>query len=130
MIFPSFLSEQEGRPMKTVGIIIWSVAALMTTDVVWELNRADATNVIAVSGYKQDNPDLYCAKMRDGKLIVIHDGKELTTDMFLKNGSTIKPDGTVITREGVRTNLKEGECIDGNGKINGIKKGEPYQKEE
>lgn len=90
----------------------------------------DQMNISRPAVTLQTNPDNYCAKLRDGKLVVMHNGVAITADIFLKNGTTIKPDGTVITREGVRTNLKEGECIDADGKINHIKVNEPYQKEE
>jgi hypothetical protein len=70
----------------------------------------------------------YCARMRDGKMVVLFEGKEITGDVFLKNGSTIKPDGTVITKDGVRFTLKEGQCIDQNGSIIGETMKKPYER--
>lgn len=109
-----------------LGVIIWGVGTLLATDAAWEFNRKQPAAVVQTSGH----PAEYCAQMKDGKMIVLFEGKELSTDVFLKNGTTVKPDGTIITREGVRTNLKEGECIDADGKINHVKMNEPYQKEE
>jgi hypothetical protein len=118
--------EVEMCKMKTF-IMIWSIGVGMATGVLYGF---DQMNISRPSAVIQSNPDNYCAKMQDGKMVVMHNGVVLTADVFLKNGTTIKPDGTVITRDGVRTSLKEGECIDADGKINHIKVSEPYQKEE
>ena len=109
-----------------LGVIIWGVGTLLATDAAWEFNHGQPAALVQTN----EHPAEYCAVMRDGKMVVLFEGKELSTDVFLKNGTTVKPDGTVITREGVRTSLKEGECIDADGKINHVKMNEPYQKEE
>lgn len=101
--------------MKT-GIIIWSLSALFGTGVLYANDIASYTvHEAAIVG----EPNQYCAQMRDGKMIVLFEGKEITSDAFLKNGSTIKPDGTVILKDGVRFTLKEGQCIDQNGSLIG-----------
>ncbi|MBL7922377.1 MAG: hypothetical protein JNJ40_18825 [Bacteroidia bacterium] len=61
------------------------------------------------------NGDKYCAKLKDGKIMVVHEGNPITADITLTNGSTIKSDGTVITKDGTSFTLKEGECVDKNG---------------
>lgn len=115
--------------MKAGTILWWGIASLMASSVLYAYERVKAEETAAAI-QMQDNPNQYCAKMKDGKLVVMHDGKPITGDIFLKNGTTIKPDGTVITKEGVRSVLKEGSCIDADGKIDVLKTGEPYQKEE
>lgn len=75
------------------------------------------------------DPGQYCARMRDGKMVVLFDGKEITGDVFLKNGTTVKADGTVISKDGVRFSLKEGQCIDQNGVLIGETMKEPYKEE-
>jgi hypothetical protein len=100
--------------MKT-GILIWSIGALLSSGILYAnvpTHLPQVTSMLA-------EPGQYCAQMRDGKMIVLFDGKEITGDAFLKNGSTIKPDGTVITKDGVRFTLKEGQCIDLNGSVTG-----------
>jgi len=96
------------------GIIIWSLGALLTAGGLYGYDVA--TRDAHENGVYQE-PDQYCAKMRDGKMVVMHEGKEITSDVFLKNGTTVKPDGTIISKEGVRVSLRDGQCIDANGKL-------------
>jgi hypothetical protein len=59
--------------------------------------------------------DQYCAKLRDGKLIMMHEGVIMTGDVTLENGTQIKIDGSVIKPDGETIVLKDGECIDKKG---------------
>lgn len=59
----------------------------------------------------------YCAKMKDGKMMVTKDDVMLTADAKLANGMTIKTDGTIIKEDGKQIALKNGECIDSNGNM-------------
>jgi hypothetical protein len=104
------------------GIIIWSLGTLLATG---GLYGYDMANRMPEKMAFEQEVDQYCAKMRDGKMIVIHEGKEIGADVFLTNGTTVKPDGTVISKEGVRINLSEGQCIDANGKLQGDKLKDP-----
>jgi hypothetical protein len=71
--------------------------------------------------------DKYCAKMRDGKMVIMYEGKTVTADVTLANGTLIKTDGTIIRQDGTSVMLKEGECIDRDGKIMmKPKKDKPY----
>lgn len=115
--------------MKAATIIWWGLAGLILSGILLTYEAIAAKEPPPVI-YVQDHPGQYCAKMKDGKLVVMHEGKPITNDVFLKNGTTIKPDGTIITKEGVRTVLKEETCIDADGKVDFEKIGEPYQKEE
>jgi len=67
--------------------------------------------------WNKDLNNKYCAKMKDGLLRVMHDGEEITVDVTLANGTQIKPDGTVVKKDGTRYLLKEGECVDLEGRI-------------
>ncbi len=64
-----------------------------------------------------DTEVTYCAKLRDGKVIVMQNKKELTIDVTLANGTTVKTDGTILKPDGTQINLKKGECADNNGNI-------------
>jgi len=57
----------------------------------------------------------YCAKMKDGKIVVMYKGKQLTTDATLDNGTVVKADGTVMKKDGTKMMLKEGECMNTDG---------------
>lgn len=59
--------------------------------------------------------DKYCAKMMDGRLVVMHDGTIMLTEVRLANGTELKPDGSIISQDGKKSILKDGECIDKSG---------------
>lgn len=59
----------------------------------------------------------YSARIKNGKMQVMHQGKPILNQVILANGTQVKPDGTVLTVEGLRKRLKEGECIDMAGKF-------------
>ena len=61
--------------------------------------------------------DKYCAKLKDGKLVVVHDGAVIPADVKLGDGSVIQPDGAVIDKDGAKRFLQDGECIDKSGKM-------------
>lgn len=64
---------------------------------------------------QQREGDQYCAKLRDGKLVMMHDGIMLTADVTLQNGTQIKVDGTIVKPDGGTIALKDGECVDKDG---------------
>jgi hypothetical protein len=59
----------------------------------------------------------YCATLKDGKIKVMNEDKELMTDATMANGVKITTDGYVVNAKGERTALKNGECVDNDGKI-------------
>src|SRR5437870_5102162 len=59
----------------------------------------------------------YCAKLKDGKIMMMQDKKELTVDVTLANGTTIKTDGTVLESDGSQRILKNGDCVDNSGNM-------------
>lgn len=105
------------------GIIIWSTLAVLT---IGGLYAYDQVYNPVEAEFFGGEPNQYCAKMRDGKMVVIFEGAEIGADVFLSNGTTIKPDGTTISKDGVRGSMKEGECIAADGKAQNEKMGEPY----
>ncbi|MGZ3930824.1 MAG: DUF6799 domain-containing protein [Bacteroidia bacterium] len=59
----------------------------------------------------------YCAKPKDGKIEVFHNGKALNSEVTLNNGTQIKTDGTVVMKDGSELTLKENQCLNKNGSI-------------
>ncbi len=55
--------------------------------------------------------DKYCAKLIDGKLIVVNNGEQLTNDVKLADGTILHPDGNMVKPDGTSSMLKDGECI-------------------
>lgn len=60
------------------------------------------------------DPDNYCVKSKNGKTIVMHNGRELTETAKLKDGTRVKPNGTIVFTSGKRVKLEKGECVDEN----------------
>jgi len=71
----------------------------------------------AIAGNPEYHPEKYCAKMKDGKKMVMHKGSAITVEVTLQNGTRIQPDGTIIKTDGSRVTLNEGECINKDGDI-------------
>jgi len=55
--------------------------------------------------------------MKNGRTVVMHEGKEITTNQTLTDGTIVKTDGIILKKDGSRTMLKEGECMDLDGKV-------------
>ncbi len=72
---------------------------------------------VFAGGAGKNHPNKYCTRMENGKLVVVHEGKTLNSDVTLSNGTVIKTDGTVVKKDGTTTMLKEGECVDKDGTV-------------
>jgi hypothetical protein len=57
------------------------------------------------------DPANYCVKSKNGKTIVEKNGTAITKDIKFKDGTRIKPNGTVYLASGKTVKLKEGECV-------------------
>jgi hypothetical protein len=86
-------------------------------------------SIISLNVFSQDaaaktkasgNPSLeytYCAKVIDGKMMMTQEGKQMTSDVTLENGTKITTDANVITANGAKTALRSGQCVDKDGRI-------------
>jgi|SRR5882757_172634 len=70
-----------------------------------------------MAGNPKNHPDKYCAKLKDGKKTIMHEGTAITSEVTLNNGARIQLDGTIIKSDGSTTMLQEGECISKDGVI-------------
>jgi len=59
----------------------------------------------------------YCAEVKDGKLTMMNEDKIMTADVTLENGTIITTDANIVKKDGTKTALKAGECVDTDGKI-------------
>ncbi len=57
----------------------------------------------------------YCAKMKDGILVMVSEQKEIIQEIILANGTVIKPDGNIIRKDGTSIILEDEECVDSDG---------------
>jgi hypothetical protein len=78
---------------------------------------ASIISLNALSGNSKVHPEKYCAKIEGGKKVVMYQGYTMTDDITLKDGTKILPDGTVVKKDGTKTALQVGECIDKDGMI-------------
>lgn len=60
-------------------------------------------------------PAKYCLTMTDSKAELQNDGKTVTSDVNLTCGATVSPDGKVTWKDGSKSTLKNGDCIDNSG---------------
>lgn len=67
--------------------------------------------------FNKDWKDKYCAVIKDGERKMMNGNTELVVDITLENGTVITTDGYLISKDGVRTALKNGECVDKAGNI-------------
>jgi len=59
----------------------------------------------------------YCAKLKDGLVVMMEGDRELTMEIVLANGTRIKPNATVTKPDGTVIILEDGECIDEAGNV-------------
>ena len=83
----------------------------------------DSTNKMNNMAPKHDMQSHEGVIMKEGKLLVMKNGQttQLTRDMTLDNGTIIMAGGTVKTKEGTTTILKEGDFVKWDGTIGNIK---------
>lgn len=62
--------------------------------------------------------------MKEGKLLMIHNGKveKLDHTLTMSNGTKVMIDGSVISKAGTRSKITEGQHIDNTGKLTTLKK--------
>jgi len=60
---------------------------------------------------------VYCVASAGGHNVVICEGNTITEDVTLQNGKILKPDGTIVSKDGTRTQMQPGECIGSDGKM-------------
>lgn len=60
--------------------------------------------------------EIYCAAEASGRTIVVCDGNTLNEDVTLQNGKVLKPDGTIVSKDGTHTQMQPGECVNKDGK--------------
>jgi hypothetical protein len=86
------------------GIIYFIVAAIV------------AVFMIAASRSVKDDQN-YCAKLKDGMIVVQKGETQITSDVILANGTRIQTDGVVIKKDGGKLILKDGDCVDKEGNL-------------
>lgn len=58
----------------------------------------------------------YCAKLKQGRLVVVEGKREINSDVVLENGNIIRTYGSILKTDGSITVLRDGECVDSQGK--------------
>jgi hypothetical protein len=65
----------------------------------------------------EKSPAFYCAKLKDGMMVLVNEGKEIMTDVMLANGSKITADCTFIKADGTSVKLQIDECVSPEGNV-------------
>lgn len=60
-----------------------------------------------------------CVAMKNGKMMTMKDGQksEMTEEATLKDGTKVMTDGSVVSADGTKWSLKDGEMLDWDGKF-------------
>ncbi len=60
-----------------------------------------------------------CCMMKDGKMMVMIDGKTMPMDkeMTMKNGTICMPNGEYTMKDGTKMMMKNGDCMEMSGKM-------------
>lgn len=70
------------------------------------------------TGMQSQTSEQYCAKVKDGRIVMVSGQREISNDITLANGTKIKPAGPIVEKkDGTTKTLKEGECVDAQGNI-------------
>jgi hypothetical protein len=64
-----------------------------------------------------DQGSKYCAKLKDGIMVMMDWETVLTTEVVLANGIKVRPNATVVKPDGTLIILEDGECVDEAGNI-------------
>ena len=67
--------------------------------------------------HKSGDANDYCIQSDGNKIYIIYQGITMMSDVVLDNGTTLKTDGTIITKSGKTTLLRIGQCINRDGTI-------------
>ena len=99
--------------MKNLKMISRKLAALVTIFLVVFSLSTNAQTAKKTSMMKD------CCMMKDGKMMVIKDGKTMPMDkdMTMKNGTTCMTNGECTMKDGSKIQMKNGDCIEMSGKM-------------
>ena len=67
--------------------------------------------------HKSGDSNDYCIQSDGNKIYVVYKGNTMMADVVLGNGTTLKIDATLITKDGKTSVLRVGQCIDQEGTI-------------
>jgi len=67
--------------------------------------------------HKSGDSNDYCVQSDGNKIYIIYKGNPIMADVVLGNGTTLKIDATIITKDGKTSLLRVGQCIDQEGTI-------------
>ena len=98
--------------MKNNKIISTVLASFLMLIVCFSTNNTYAQSKIDPSMMKD------CCMKKDGKMMQIKDGTmSMDSAMTMKNGTKCMPSGECIMKNGKKMMMKDGQCMDMNGKM-------------
>jgi hypothetical protein len=107
--------NQRKRIMKLkITLLLLGITAVVVAVTSFDWGQESALDV-KTGGAIRDT--VYCVELKDGITTVTIDGREIFSDLTLKDGTKIKTNGTVIKPDGTETVLEPGRCIDQAGNL-------------
>ena len=103
--------------MKNIIALVASCTFILSALAQQPQQSQNSGSILAPAQTSSQWKDTYCASTRDGNIIVMNGKTELVVNMTLENGTTITTDGYVIKKDGTKTALKDGDCVDKNGNV-------------
>jgi hypothetical protein len=76
----------------------------------------------------QNDETRYCAKLKDGVMVIMQNDLVISNDVTLRDSSKITKDGVLVKKNGNKVTLKEDECIDADGNILVLKESKKAQR--
>jgi len=115
--------------MKKLFIAIIAVAFSTVALAQTPEKKADAK---PAASEKKTTDNTHCYSMKDGAMMhcMGTTAEPMKKDVTLKNGTTVSTKGVVVMKDGKKAMLKNGECIDVNGKIGDFDKMHPGMKKD
>src|SRR4051812_22517994 len=90
---------------------------MLIVGILFSLNVFGQTAKPTTSSNEKASKHTYCATVKDGKVVVKNEDKAITADAVLDNGIRITSDGYIVKKDGNRTALKSGQCVNESGDI-------------
>lgn len=121
---------------KIVSVIVaagfsFAVLAQVDTSNRQKPDMQDQKGTQEQTGMQDQAGERYCAKLKDGRVVMVSGQREISNDITLANGTKIKTEGPVVEKkDGTTKTLKEGECVDAQGNIVKAKADDKFKKED
>ena len=93
-------------------ILVFAIGLLFTGALI-----AQDTSDMRKSAPRRNEDKKYCAVLQSGKTVLTLNGKTITWEVKLANGTRVSATGQLTKKDGRKVNLIAGECVDKDGNL-------------